>query len=253
MKKALKITVVVLVVLPLVTWAYLVYNADTNRAVPLESALTALQSDDQVLVENDKWVVMRPAAGTPNIGVILYPGAHCMVEGYSEIMKPVAAAGYLVVGVKMPFEFSIFAPNRADEVRDAFPEIEQWFISGHSMGGAMAGRYADLNQDSLAGLILLDAYPPAANSLADSSLPVLHVHRARPDGTAPQKFEEMREVFPPDSVWAPVPGGNHMNFGAFLGGAYVEEWEPEISREAQHEIIVDAILGWLPPTDASSP
>lgn len=247
MKKTLKVSAVVLLCLPLLVWAYLAYNAEQNRAVPMESAIAAMQSDNDVAVDDGDWLVFRPTATGPKTGIILYPGAHCTIPGYAEILKPIAAAGYLVVGVKMPFEFSIFAPNRADQVRAAFPEIENWIIAGHSMGGAMAGRYADIHQDGLAGLIFLDAYPPQSNSLADSTLPVLHVHRALPDGTPPQKFAEMKYLFPANSRWVAVPGGNHMNFGSFIGGAYVEEWEPQISRESQHRQIVQAILDWLPP------
>jgi hypothetical protein len=245
MKKILKIVAVIVVALPVLALGWLVYSTDKNLASPTPEALTALASDDAVVVDDGDWLVMRPAGSTPTAGFILYPGANCDIRGYAPLAREIASAGYLTIVVSMPFDFSIFAPDRADDVRAAFPEIQDWVIAGHSMGGAMAGRYAFHHADDLAGLILWDSYPPAANSLADSTLPVLHVHRATTDGLPPQKFEDMRGVYPTDSVWVPVPGGVHMYFGAFDGGGYVEQWTPKITRAEQHATVIAATLDGL--------
>ena len=58
-------------------------------------------------------------------------------------------------------------------------------------------------------------------------------------------------MFPPDSTWVPVPGGNHMNFGGFDGGGYVEEWEPTISQQEQHALVSRATLKALREIDQS--
>ena len=60
----------------------------------------------------------RTAAGE-GAGLIVFPGAYCDIEGYAPILREVARGGYLVVGVSMPFNFSIFAPFSADDVREA--------------------------------------------------------------------------------------------------------------------------------------
>jgi hypothetical protein len=36
----------------------------------------------------------------------------------------------------MPLNLAVFSPNKADEVITDFPEIEEWYIAGHSLGGA---------------------------------------------------------------------------------------------------------------------
>jgi hypothetical protein len=245
MKKILKIIAVIVVALPVLAFAWLSYSTAKNLASPTAEALSALATDDRVIVEDGDWLVMRPAASTPTTGLILYPGANCDIRGYAPLLREIAAAGYLAVVVSMPFDFSIFAPDRADEVTAAFPEIQDWVIAGHSMGGAMAGRYAYHHDEELAGLILWDSYPPSANSLADSSLPVVHIHRATPEGQPPQNFEDMRHAFPQSSVWVPVPGGIHMYFGSFDGGGYTEQWAPQITRAEQHATVVAATLEGL--------
>jgi len=202
MKKILKILAGVVIGIPLLAFGWLVYSTDKNLATPTNDALAALVSDEAVSVKSGDWLIMRPATATPMTGVILYPGANCEISGYAPVLRNIAAAGYLVVVVSMPFDFAIFAPDRADEVRAAFPEIDRWVLIGHSMGGAMAGRYAFQHQDDLAGLIMWDAYPPESNSLADAALPVVHVHRANSEGVPPQSFLDTRPLFPGDSVWA---------------------------------------------------
>jgi pimeloyl-ACP methyl ester carboxylesterase len=244
-KKALKIIAAIVVVVPLAAFGYLVYSTEARRADPMEEALAALVSDDTVAVETDDWIVMRPANAEPTAGLILYPGANCDVRGYAKVLKQIAASGYLVVAVVMPFDFSIFAPNSADAVRSAFPEIGDWVIAGHSMGGAMAAQYAFDHRHDLAGLILWDSYPPGPSDLSDSQLPVVHIHRATPDGQSSTVFADKRHLIPADSTWVPIAGANHMNFGSFIGGGYDEEWDAKIERAEQHRQIVAATLDGL--------
>lgn len=245
MKKALKIIAAILVIVPLLAFGFLVYSTEARRADPMDEALAALVSDDAVAVETGDWIVMRPVAAKSKAGLILYPGANCDVRGYARVLKEIAARGYLVVAVVMPFDFSIFAPNSADAVRSSFPEISDWVIAGHSMGGAMAAQYAFDHQHDLAGLILWDSYPPEPSNLSGSQLPVVHIHRATPDGQSSTVFADKRHLIPADSTWVPIPGANHMNFGSFSGGGYDEEWDPKIERAEQHRQIVAATVDGL--------
>jgi dienelactone hydrolase len=244
-KKLIKAAAVVVLALGLVTYGYLSYTTERDRAMPAADALAALESDSAVEVSLDDWLVMTPK-NTPNgIGIVVYPGAHCDIRGYAPVLKEIAAAGYLVVVPEMPFDFSIFAPDRADEVRAAYPEIEHWVIAGHSLGGAMAARYAQLNQDNLAGLIVFDSYPPKSNSLADSELPILLFERVRDDGSRDQKFIDNDELFPEDVPRIMIPGGQHMYYGSFDNGVYEEPWEPGIKRQVQQRIVIEATLEGL--------
>jgi len=245
MKRLLKILAAIVIVVPLLAFGWLSYSTQKRLASPAEDALAALVADESVRIESGDWLVMRPADAEPAAGLIVYPGANCDIRGYAPVLREVAAQGYLVVAVSMPFDFSIFAPNSANDVRDAFPEIRQWVIAGHSMGGAMAARYAFEHQDDLAGLILWDSYPPETNSLSDSRLPIVHIHRATMDRRPSAKFEAQRHLFPDSSVWVPIPGGNHMYFGSFDGGGYEEEWDAVIPRERQQAVVIAATLGAL--------
>lgn len=245
MKKFLKWTATALLAIVVLVAGGLWYWATTSEAKPAPAAMVAMQSDGRVAVTDGEFVVFRPVGSEPDTGLILYPGAPCDVRGYAPLLRRIAARGYLVVGVQMPLDLSILAPDRADAVRAAFPGIRHWVIAGHSMGGAMAGRYAHLHPDDLAGVILWDAYPPSSDPLTNVHYPVWLIHRATPDGRPPKKFVELRDLFPADGTWVPLPGGIHMQFGSFVGGGYKEDWKASISPEAQHDLIVTATLNAL--------
>lgn len=245
MKRFLRYAFVVLVAMLLLVVASFWYWAESSLARPAPEAMAALQSDNRVVVEDDKYVVFRPAGTEPTTGLILYPGAATDVRGYAPVLRRVADRGYLVVGVPMPLNMAILAPDRADEVRAAFPGIQRWVIAGHSMGGAMAAHYAHGHPDDLAGLIIWDSYPAEVNPLVDIKFPVWHIHRATADGRPPEKFERMRYLFPVTSTWVPVPGGIHMQFGSFSGGGYQEEWTATITAQEQHDIVVTGTLNAL--------
>lgn len=245
MKRLFYILIAASVTLVVFGWGYLEYNFRQGRAIPAPAAVAALESTPTVTVDDGDWLVMTPATASPSAGVIVYSGAGCDIQGYAEMMHAMAEAGYLVVGPNMPFNYSIFDPYAADDIRAAYPEITDWVMIGHSMGGAMAGMYAFENQDNLNGLILWDSYPPESSSLADSDLPVVHIHRATLEGDPPEKFAQMAHLFPADAQWVPVKGGVHMQFGSFIGGAYEEMWEPQITNAEAVEIITAATLEGL--------
>lgn len=245
MAKVFKWFVIVIAVIGIGTYGWFAYSAQANLAAAGESALAALASDAEVAVTDADWLIMEPANLTPTRGVIVYPGAYCDIRGYAEMMRAIAATGRLVVGVRMPFGLSLLAPDRADSVRAAYPDIQSWTLIGHSLGGAMGARYAFMNPGELAGLILWDSHPAESHSLADQDLKAMHIHRATLEGDPPEKFTAMAYTFPADTQWVPVPGGIHMYFGSFVGGSYNEQWEPKISNAAQIELVTAATLDGL--------
>ena len=226
---------------------------EMRLARPGPEATAALQSDRLVRVRQmDRWLEFRPAGGAPQLGVVFYPGANADARGYAPVLHRIAAAGYLVLDIEMPFNFAIFAPDRGLAAMDSYPQVEHWVIMGHSMGGAMAGQFAHDHPERLAGAIIWDSYPPRGRELTDTPLEVWHIHRALADGRPAEKFERNRARYPDHSVWVPIPGGNHMNFGSFEGGGYEEEWDARISRAEQHALVTQATLQALRSIGASA-
>ena len=74
----------------------------------------------------------------------------------------------------MPCNLAVLDSNAADGIAEQYPDIETWFIGGHSLGGAMAASYAAGHSDELDGLILLAAY--STEDLSGSDLAVLSIY-----------------------------------------------------------------------------
>ena len=76
----------------------------------------------------------------------------------------------------MPFNLAVLNSNAADKVMSKFNNIENWYIGGHSLGGAMAASYAAKHQDNLKGVVLLAAYPTK-----ELDIPVLSIYTRQTD------------------------------------------------------------------------
>jgi pimeloyl-ACP methyl ester carboxylesterase len=241
------ITALVLLSIGATAWQQQRRHAD---AAP--EALAALRSDARVRIEQGRFLSLRPVATTKKLGVVLYPGAYVDIRGYALTLREIAAAGYRVVVVDMPFELAIFGIDRAADVVRANPDITRWAIIGHSVGGAMAATFAYRHPDLVDGVIIWDSYPPSLTSLAQDPRPVWLIHRATPDGAPPPAFARQRHLFPRDSRWAPIRGGNHMQFGSFSGGGYVEDWPATLTPAQQRRQVVELTLEALRDIEAYS-
>lgn len=83
-----------------------------TTATPMPEALAALQSDAQVRVETEPWLVFRPVGDQPSVGLVLYPGGRVDPRAYAPAAKALARQGYLLVIVPMPLNLAVFAPDR---------------------------------------------------------------------------------------------------------------------------------------------
>ena len=230
----------IIVVVATVAWVLLT-SPDAQRAD--ESALAALESDSVVTVDIDDWQVFRPASGAPpDHGLIFYPGGFAEPAAYAPLLRQIAAAGFLVVSTPAPFDLALFAQDEALAVMAAYPEIHSWTLSGHSMGGAVAGQFAAKYRDRLSGLVLWAAYPFENPALAASGLPVTSIYASADSFATVEEIETGKTYLPPDTRYVEVDGGDHYQFGSFTSEAPVNA---TISRDAQHEQVVAATLDAL--------
>lgn len=209
-------------------------------------ALAALDASSTVEVVRERWVVMRPRGSKPVTGLIFYPGGEVEPEGYSEPLLRIAGAGYLVVNVPMPLDLAVLAPDRADAVVAAFPEIRHWVIGGHSLGGSMAARYVARHPGKMAGLLLWDAYAGEEDDLAAQALPVRQLHRLDPDGKVPVAYRQSRRLLPKDAEIIPLAGASHINYGRFITAERFRNAPPAaIPIEVQHERVASLSIDFL--------
>lgn len=239
-------TALVLAIVAVAGWRWSADWVDTQVSFAAAQAVAATVSGDAVEVTTDDWIVFRPRGGQVEKALVFYPGGLCDPRGYAEPLRAVAEAGYLVVIVPMPFYLAVLGSNRADDVVDAFPEIRRWAVSGHSLGGAMAARFAARNPGVMDGLLLWDAYPPENDDLSGSSLEVTVVHRAGAEGAPPSDYVEAFRLLPADARLVPIPGGSHINFGRFDAALrFREAPQATIALEEQHRLTAEASIAFM--------
>jgi pimeloyl-ACP methyl ester carboxylesterase len=210
---------------------------------PMPEALPALQSDTRVQVSTEPWLAFRPQGTQWAVGLVFYPGARVDPRAYAPAARAIAAQGYTVVITPMPLNLAVLAPDRATEVIAAYPEVRRWAIGGHSLGGAMAARYAHGHSSAVQGLVLWASYPDTSDDLSTQRLAVVSIYGTRDGLSTVDKVNASRRLLPPGTRWAPIEGGNHAQFGWY--GPQQGDNEATIGREAQQQQVVAATLDLL--------
>jgi len=227
--------VLILLMVSSIIWA-------STPAPPMPEALAALQSDDEVQVEMEPWLIFRPLTDNPTVGLVLYPGGRIDPRAYAPAAHALAREGYLVVIVRMPLNLAVFAPDRAADVLAAFPQIDRWAVGGHSLGGAMAARFAYQHPKASQGLLLWAAYPASTDDLSGRTLAVTSIYGTR-DGMALGDKTAAARLVPGNTHWVAIEGGNHAQFGWY--GPQSGDGTATISRQEQQRQIVGATLELL--------
>lgn len=211
-----------------------IYLGDYYRAD--KKAVSAFASSSQITEAVDgNTVVFAPQ--NPVAGLIFYPGGKVEHTAYAPLMKACADRGILCVLVEMPFNLAVFDVNAADGIKENYPQIQSWYIGGHSLGGSMAAAYLEKNADDFDGLVLLGSYSTADLSQAD--IEVLSVFGSEDWVLDIEKYAENRVNLPEGYIEKTIPGGCHAYFGTY--GPQDGDGTPTISNEEQITITADSI------------
>ncbi|MBO5421413.1 MAG: alpha/beta fold hydrolase [Clostridia bacterium] len=218
--------------------AFGIYVSDYYRAN--DAALAATFSDSAVTViqKNDDCIVFTPEK--PERGFVFYPGGKVEFSAYAPLMKELAREGFFCVLVKMPFNLAVFDVNAADDVIAEYTNIDEWYVGGHSLGGAMAASYASKNTDKLEGLVLLGAY--STEDLNDSGLTIFEIHASEDEIWMPddiEKYKEYKGNLPNETFNISIEGGCHAYFGSY--GEQKGDGKPWIKPEEQVRQTVEFI------------
>lgn len=173
----------------------------------------------------------------PRAGLIFYPGGKVDDKAYEPLMLACAEQGILCVLLEMPFNLAVLDVNAADGIREDFPQIENWYIGGHSLGGSMAASYLSKNTDDFQGLILLGSYSTA--DFSDTSLKVLSIYGSEDKVLNKENYDKYRSNLPKNFSEYVIAGGCHAYFGMY--GTQKGDGTPSISNEDQIRITADKI------------
>ena len=228
-----------LLLLPLIlTGAFILWALTPSG--PMPEALLALESTENVRVSNGDWLVFSPQNWKPDTGLIIYPGGRIDPRSYAPQAHAIAESGHMVVIAPMPLNLAVFGADKARDIMAAFPEIENWAVGGHSLGGAMAARFTLENPEAVDGLVLWAAYPAQSDDLTGYDLEVSSISASNDGLATPAEIRASSALLPEGTHWIEIAGGNHAQFGWY--GPQRGDKVPAISRQEQQEQIVQATV-----------
>jgi len=240
-RKVFIVTVSIFLALAILTGICAVYVGDYYRA-DLE-AIETFAAVNAVSTEllDDGTVVFKPDDATK--GFIFYPGGKVEYSAYRPLMAACAQNGILCVLVQMPFNLAVLDIDAAEGIQTRYPEIESWYIGGHSLGGSMAASYLSDHVDAYDGLILLGSY--STTDLSKTDLDVLSVYGSEDKVMNRVKYEENKSHLPDDFNEVVIDGGCHAYFGMY--GLQDGDGMAMISNEEQIGLTVEHILQIMEP------
>ena len=206
------------------------YHADMEKIEEFtEQSAVEMQTDE------NGYLIFEPEQ--IENGLIFYPGGKVEHTAYIPLMEALASEGTLCILVKMPFRLAVFDSNAADGLQENYPEVESWYLGGHSLGGSMAASYLSKHAESFDGLILLGSYSTA--DLSDLDVKVLSIYGSEDLVLNRENYEANKKNLPDDFKEVIIEGGCHAYFGMY--GAQEGDGVPAITNEEQILRTVEAI------------
>lgn len=233
-KKTLLLTGAILL---LTFGAMAAYVNDYYRAT--EAALSALESSETVTIATIENDVLAFIPKEPVSGLIFYPGGKVEYTAYAPLMHALAEHGILCLLPEMTFNLAVLEMNAADGLTDHFPEIDTWYMGGHSLGGSMAASYLVKNPESFSGLLLCASYSTA--DLRGMDIDILSIYGSEDMVLNAEKYEEYKENLPSDYTEHIIDGGCHAYFGSY--GTQEGDGTPAITEKEQLTETVELICG----------
>ena len=172
-----------------------------------------------------------------DVALIFYPGGNVDPNAYEDLCNSLAENGIPVIVARMPMNLAVLGINRAGRIIRDYPDVDRWYIGGHSLGGAAAALWAARHQDDVDGVIFLAAY-----STKNLSVPVLSIYGSN-DGVLDMKSYRKNLVRLSDVREYVIEGGNHCQFGSY--GFQKGDNEAAISHEEQIYKSVESIVSFM--------
>ena len=222
-KKKRNVIFIVILVVIYVASAFIYFNTYARAG---ERAMKAMEGAATVEVKDDPAGYLFDGPGTED-ALIFYPGAFVDEKAYAELMLKFAKGGVDCYLIKMPLHLAILGRGKADSVIERH-EYSRYYISGHSLGAAVACMYAADNADKLDGLLALAGY--SVKKIPDE-LPAVSVMATNDTVVEMDSYNENKSNWPADFKEVIIEGGNHSQYGDY--GLQKGDTEATITPDVQ--------------------
>lgn len=226
------ILVICIAIVILFLGGFYIYTLNYYQGDDISIQTISQMRDISKIKEEDNLTVFLPIENEKeDIGIIFYPGGKVEDRSYAPLMSKLSEKGFTCFLVKMPFNLAVFDINAANDIIEKYQDIKHWFISGHSLGGAMASSYVKDNYNKIDGLILLGAYP--TNEI---DIPTIILYGSDDRILNREKIKDSVDV-------TVIDGGNHSYFGNY--GEQKGDGQGKINNNQQQDITVNEIINFI--------
>ena len=226
---------IIIIIIRFIVALIIVFGVYVSIFYKAEANTIALMAEDNVELLDNEWIRISNDKD-PKETMIFYPGAKVEYTAYLTLLEDLASELEMTIYLlPMPFNLAIFDSDQAGDVIEANKEVTRWYIGGHSMGAAMASKYASDHPEQVEGLILLAGYlygdyPSEKTLTVYGSL----------NTSVEEKIDYTQNV-------VVIEGGNHAQFGNY--GEQRGDAEAKITREQQQAETIEVVKQFIQGTE----
>lgn len=236
-KKRYRVFAIILIIFLVLFGSFAIYVSDYYHADAEAIEAYTLTQNANISKEEIAKGTLAYVPEEASAGFIFYPGGKVEYTSYEPLMFMLAEKGILSVLIEMPFNLAVFDINAADGIQGQFPDVENWYIGGHSLGGSMAASYLADHKGDFAGLILLASYSTV--DFSNSDLEILSIYGSEDKILNAESYEKNKLHLPKSFTAFIIEGGCHAYFGMY--GEQKGDGEPMIDNTTQVQISADVI------------
>ena len=225
--------------------------------LPTESDL----SESIYYHETPDYISLSLDENVNDLAFMFLPGGLVDPHAYVSLMEKIALDSINVIIPKLKANLAILELSKYKSILDAFPEVNTWYVGGHSLGGIAALSAVGESPEQFNGLILLGTYPSESVAISDWDRSVLSIYAENdslstlaeiaaassylPGATYILDLNEIDtiDVLTPRTLYYEIMGGNHSQFGDY--GYQNGDGVATISVDEQHEQICTAITKFI--------
>ena len=186
-------------------------------------------SEYKILITNLDSTTLVFRGEKTNAALVFYPGGNIDFNSYKPLMATLATKGIMCVLYKMPLDLAFFIIIAARGIQEKFPEIKNWYMGGHSLGGLCSSFYLYFKKSEFKGLILLGSYITV--DFSNTNLKVVSILGTEDKVINMKRYNKSKKNYPKDFTEIIIEGGCHSYFGMY--GLMINDGTPSISNIEQ--------------------
>ena len=207
------------------------YMSYPSKTELIDDYLQTYLSTYKVLISNLDSTTLVFKGKNSYAALVFYPGGFVDYNSYKPLMASLASKGIMCILYKMPLNLAFFNIIAPRGIKDKFPEIKNWYIGGHSLGGLCSSFYLYFKKNEFKGLILLGSYTTL--DFSNTDLKVISILGTEDKVINMERYNKSKANYPEDFSEIKIEGGCHSYFGMY--GLMKNDGTPSISNIEQIE------------------